>query len=406
MWYRPRVQDPDTTTPREHALTEVTLRGFKAVKEATLKLGPLSLLIGRNGSGKSSFIEGLQWLQEALFDGLDEATSSRFRHFSDLLNRRSKAVGVELWFKGASSVDVHYSLEAGPSSVAGGARQRPMIAREDCVVGRTRAAHKVLFSRKGKRGPPFRWLRGPRSGRPLVLRDGDTLALAHASSVRAPGALDLEAYLRQAVFLRLSPTMLARPTPPRGAAAAPLLAEDGADLPALVDKLTPEARARLAERVAGVIDGVKAVDVAGVEQRWITVRERMKWPGGSKNVELPAWMLSEGTRRIVAIFALLELDPPPSLIAIEEVENGLDPWTLEIVLDSLRNAAAAGIQVILTTHSPFLLDHVEPAQVIHVRRARGDTTYEAITSFEEIAKYEGILAPGAMYLSRLFEPRK
>lgn len=387
-------------------LTAVTLRGFKAIKEASLKLGPFSLLIGRNGSGKSSFIEGLQWLQEALFEGLEGATITRFQHFSDLLNRRSKAVDVEVWFKGPGAVDVHYSLQVHASQAEAGPRQRAIVAGESCIVGRTRAARKVISSRSEEHGSPSRWLRVPRPGRPLVIRSDDVLALGQASAVGTPGALDLESFVKSAVFLRLSPAMLARPAPARGASSGPLLAEDGADLPRLVDQLTPEGRERLAARVAQVIDGVKAVDVVGTDQRWIAVRERMKWPGGRKDFQLPAWMLSEGTRRIVAIFALLELDPPPSLIAIEEVENGLDPWTLEIVLDALRNAAASGIQIILTTHSPFLLDHVEASQVIHVRRAHGDTTYEPISDFEEITKYEGVLAPGAMYLSRLFESKR
>jgi predicted ATPase len=201
--------------------------------------------------------------------------------------------------------------------------------------------------------------------------------------------------------------MLARQSPFRMESSGSILAEDGSDLPNLVDRLSSQSRRKLALRVASIIDGIQSVRVvrrAGL--RWIIMRERMKSRGGNKSFDLPAWMLSEGTRRLVAIFTLLELDPPPSLIAIEEVENGLDPWTLETVLDALRDAAATGIQIILTTHSPFLLDHVEPQQVIHVRRSRGDTTYESAASFDEIAKYEGVLAPGAMYLSKLFEPKK
>ena len=390
-------------------LTEVTIRGFKAIKQATVALGPLTLLIGRNGSGKSSFIESLQWLQEALFSGLDEATSRRFHEFSDLLNRRSKEIGIELWLKRPRSSEVHYSLFVGKSSVAGGARLRPIVTNEECVFGRTVAARKVLFSRKGLRGPPFRWLRDPRQkrARPLVIREGNALGLAYASAVRAPGAVDLEEYLRHAVFLRLSPEMLARQSRLHGQSSGPLLAEDGSDLPNLVDKLSTQAKRRLAARVASIIDGIQSVRVVRrASLRWIIMRERMKSQGGNKDFDLPAWMLSEGTRRLVAIFTLLELDPPPSLIVIEEVENGLDPWTLEIVLDALRDAAANGIQIILTTHSPFLLDHVEPEQVIHVRRSRGDTTYQVATSFDDIAKYEGVLAPGAMYLSKLFETKK
>ncbi|HRC58901.1 MAG TPA: ATP-binding protein, partial [Kofleriaceae bacterium] len=123
-----------------------------------------------------------------------------------------------------------------------------------------------------------------------------------------------------------------------------------------------------------------------------------------------AWLLSEGMRRIVAIFALLEARPRPSLLAIEEIENGLDPWTLAYVLGELHQASAEGVQVIVTTHSPFLLDHVDIDEVIHVHRRSGESTYQRVTDLPKVAKYKGVLAPGAMYLRKLFgseemEPR-
>jgi len=124
--------------------------------------------------------------------------------------------------------------------------------------------------------------------------------------------------------------------------------------------------------------------------------------GGTKTFPIPAWLLSEGMRRIVAIFALLEARPRPPLIAIEEIENGLDPWTLEHVLDELRLAADDGTQIIVTTHSPFLLDHVETDEVIHVRREAGESTYERVADLPTVATYKDVMAPGAMYLMKLF----
>ncbi|HMY20703.1 MAG TPA: ATP-binding protein [Polyangium sp.] len=110
-------------------------------------------------------------------------------------------------------------------------------------------------------------------------------------------------------------------------------------------------------------------------------------------------MLSEGTRRITAIFALLAMRPRPSLLAIEEIENGLDPWTLQFVLGALREATNDGVQIILTTHSPFLLDHVDIDEVIHVHRNKGDTEYKPITTFDEVVKNQGVVAPGAMSIA-------
>jgi predicted ATPase len=90
------------------------------------------------------------------------------------------------------------------------------------------------------------------------------------------------------------------------------------------------------------------------------------------------------------------------MIVVEEVENGLDPWTLNAVLNALKLAANDGIQVILTTHSPYLLDQVDLDQVLHVRRVEGDTTIRAITAFDQVAKFRGRVGAGAMYLAGFF----
>jgi predicted ATPase len=276
------------------------------------------------------------------------------------------------------------------------------------VVGRTVAARKVIWSRSEtrrekheRRGPPFRWLRH-RAERALVIKSGDELALAAARG-RVPGAGDLATFLEGAVFLRMSPTAMATAVRPRGRTKGPILTEDGSDLPLLVDQLPLAAKKALVNRLAGLFPSVQSIGVATTGgAKHLFVGERMTARGGKKTFNIPSWLLSEGMRRIAAIFALLEARPRPPLIAIEEIENGLDPWTLEFVLDALRVVAEEGTQIIVTTHSPFLLDHVDVSEVIHVRRESGESTYEPVARLASVAKYRGVMAPGAMYLSKLF----
>jgi predicted ATPase len=109
-------------------------------------------------------------------------------------------------------------------------------------------------------------------------------------------------------------------------------------------------------------------------------------------------MLSEGTRRITAILALLMRDPLPSLLCIEEVENGLDPWSVRVVLRHLQSAADRGVQVILTTHSPWLLDDVPMESILQVRRVDGDTRYERFIDRPEIMAYDPSVPAGTRYV--------
>lgn len=75
-----------------------------------------------------------------------------------------------------------------------------------------------------------------------------------------------------------------------------------------------------------------------------------------------------GTLRLVALLTALYQTPTPHLICFENLESGLHPWSLNRVLDLLHIVTTQGlfgvpIQVVLTTHSPLLLDYLKPHQV-------------------------------------------
>lgn len=377
-------------------LTSLRIQGFKAVFDASLSIGPFTLIIGRNGAGKSSAIEAIQWLRDATFLGVGAATSG-YVDFEELLNRRSDSLWLDIHFQRDEDVrPVHYMLRVGTSEP----RVEPTVDYERCVVGRTSGARTVVHSRKSKNDPAYRWVVG--RGGSFTVRDGNELGLRYTRTRGIAGAQDLVDFLERAVFLRLSPTAIAAPSRGEQQAWRPLLSEDGHDLASLLLRMPASRRNSVAQRLSAIFPSVEALDVHAVSNEFrFTVRERMRARGGTRSFDIPSSLLSEGMRRLVAIFALLESDRRPSLLVIEEIENGLDPWTLEHVLDALREVSGE-IQILLTTHSPFLLDHVQPEEVIHVRREKGDTTYEHVSDLADVARYAQVLAPGAMYLSDVF----
>jgi predicted ATPase len=73
---------------------------------------------------------------------------------------------------------------------------------------------------------------------------------------------------------------------------------------------------------------------------------------------------SEGFRRFFAHLIALHQVPPKSLVTFEEPEKGLYPGALAALADQIKAfPMKSGGQVILTTHSPLLLDHFEPEQI-------------------------------------------
>jgi predicted ATPase len=394
------LQDPPNDGPSSRLrLASVSLSGFKAVKYVSqIPIGELTLVIGRNGSGKSSFVEAIQWLQESMFLGLQRATEDRFRRYEDLKNKRSRNTKIHLEFTGPEQ-PIQYDLEVRKAV----GRHSPIVVDEELRIRATRAQHKLIWTNKGARGPVFRSVRNA-----TAERDADRLALATAPRSAAATINSIREYLHNTVILRLSPTAMTSSEPLDQRARGALLDEEGRGLPGLLARMTKSQRARVRSRVQHVIEGIEDVRVVETDRGrgHFAANERMKYPGGSTCFEIPAWMLSEGTRRMTALFALMTIEPAPSMLIVEEIENGLDPWTLEFVLQELREATARGTQVILTTHSPFLLDHVVPEEVVVVRRERGQSTYEQVTQFEDVARYGGVVAPGAMYLSGYYSSKR
>jgi predicted ATPase len=89
---------------------------------------------------------------------------------------------------------------------------------------------------------------------------------------------------------------------------------------------------------------------------------------------------SYGTIRLLGILALLYDPEPPPLTCIEEVDHGLHPQALELLVWRLRDASQR-TQLIIATHSPTLADRLTPDEmIICERRMDGSSAIPAISS--------------------------
>ncbi|MFA4646776.1 AAA family ATPase [Pyrococcus kukulkanii] len=119
------------------------------------------------------------------------------------------------------------------------------------------------------------------------------------------------------------------------------------------------------------------------------------------DLELAPPSISDGFYKALAILTAVYLKPP--LLIIDEIENSLHPETLELIIDTLKESES---QVIITTHSPVVVDMVEPSELILVDKEKGETVFKRIEDPEKIKKFlneKGItLSEGWLYGS-LFE---
>lgn len=393
----------ETTTPELPLLCEVQLERFKAAfRPRPVPLQPFNIVIGRNGSGKSTLLEALQWLDTTIRRDAREACD-RYYGVRDLINLRAQAQPPVPFFtltltwsaNDAAIPPLRYRVQVEEKNGT------PIIAQED------------LYSLRPSKRPLTYYLQTPKHGERIIpgqgitVREPDRLALGvlGASQLGSPIS-SLAEFWSRAVFLRLSPNRLAYGSPATRKSFEPLLDEEGQTLPALLNELSTEQRADLVRAIQEVLPGIQGVNVSKAEigrdaRVNYELLEKMPYRGraGVSKFPIPSWMLSEGTRRITAILALLAREPAPSLLCIEEIENGLDPWTVREILRHLQSAAEQGTQVILTTHSPWVLDDVPIDSILQVRRIQGDTRYEHFASRPEIQAYAPDVPAGTRYVN-------
>jgi predicted ATPase len=402
-----RDLDEVTGNSASRWLSEVQIQRFKAAfKPAPIALKPFNVVIGRNGSGKSTLLEALQWLDVTIRRDAREA-SDRYYGIRDLINLRSPAQEPSFELTLTWSADPELAPPVRYRAKVEDLEGAPFIAEEELSTlrptGRTLRKYLVTDSR-GERtlatGEANGWGK---------IREPDRLALGIISSSQwqqlDPALAFLEDFWSRAVFLRLSPNRLAYGSLATRKSFEPLLDEEGQSLPALLNELTPEQRKDLVHAIQEILPGIRDVEVSrgelGRDTRvHYSLLEQMPYRGrsGQREFPIPSWMLSEGTRRITAILALLVREPAPSLLCIEEIENGLDPWTVRAMLRHLQSASDRGTQIILTTHSPWVLDDVPIDSILQVRRIEGDTSYEHFASRSAVAAFSPSIPAGTRYV--------
>ena len=126
---------------------------------------------------------------------------------------------------------------------------------------------------------------------------------------------------------------------------------------------------------------------------------------------IPAADISDGTLRLLGFLAALYQAQTPDILCFEEPENGVHPWLLHKMVELLNLVSTEGIvgkpvQVLITTHSPVLLNYVRPEQVRAVElddqgRSQIHNLPTDSTRFQAAMKaYNGAL--GELWFSNLF----
>ena len=337
--------------PREIALTDtvlierVRLRNYKSIAACDIELGPLTFLVGQNGAGKSNFLDALRLVSDALESSLDHAL--RERGGLNEVRRRSSGhpthfgIRVDLRSRQTSG---HYAFSLGAKT--NGAYE---IQDEECLV---RPSGGKLAYFKVESGVVQRT-----SARVVPPAASDRLFLVNAAGL--PEFRPVYEALSQMRFYNLNPDRirdLQDPDP------GERLLRDGRNLASVLRQIesgNETVKAQIEEYLSRVVPGTEGVDAKSVGPKE-TLEFRQEVAGAKHPWRFFAASMSDGTLRVLGILVALSQSrngarTRASLVGIEEPEIALHPAAAGILLDCFLDAAEK-VQVLVTSHSPDLLD--------------------------------------------------
>lgn len=335
------------------------VENYRALQSLTLNcITPLTVFLGPNGSGKSTIFDVFAFLSECFSVGLRKAWDKRGR-FRELRTRGADgAIVIEIKYREFPQkrpITYHLAIEESP-------RGGPVVSEE------------WLAWRRGKYGQPFRFLEYHHgsgqviSGEQPEPNDQRIDAPLSSPEMLAVNTLGQLAYHPRVAALRRFITGWhlsyltadnTRGTPEAGQQER--LSQTGDNLANVIQYLKEQYPERL-EHILGILQN-RIPRLESVEAD-LMADGRLLLQIKDAPFERPvlAKYASDGTHKMLAYLVVLyDPDPPPS-IGIEEPENHLHPRLLPELTEECR-IAANRTQLMVTTHSPFFVNGVNPKEL-------------------------------------------
>ena len=341
-------------------LRTLTIRNYRSIRDRVFDLEDLNVFIGANASGKSTILDALRFVHEAVQPG----------GFEQAVEARGGIVHLAWKGEHFAPVGVRVELDAGERNYAWDLRLDrrgyEFVVRE--TVEMTSASSppaKILEAEDGKGW----WWSGDERDRVALDQASTACALTAASADAAFAGRGIAAFVRGWGFFDPNPYLLRHDRfktdsdrlDPYGRNLARTLHALRGSAPSVFDDIVAAAKSLL-----GLPESIETREQDG----------RFYFVQGEPGLRFPVHQIgaSSGTLRVLALMVALHASSEADLIGIEEPENHVHPAALEALVDLVRDASDR-VQFLITTHSPLLLDILgKPEAVRVVRRDENGTS--------------------------------
>jgi predicted ATPase len=356
---------------RKPFITRLHLQNFRSIRDEVIEFDNPLFLVGRNGSGKSNIVDALAFLSECMTMPVQSVYARGFGGASlDYPHRRSPVDWPLFGLRADFAIETETGLLTGHYSLflTLDASRRARVQQEQCAVA-DEQRRRTWFERNGGQ------FETNVAGLAPVLDDG---ALAFPI---IGGLADFAPVYRALSSMRVYDAEPHRMRGPSMLGGETILERDGSNIAVVLHHLqqtSPGITERVSQFLRSIVPGVVSAQAVVMDSRAVELRLQQTEEGG--DIVFTAWGMSDGTLRVLAMLVACYQEPPPALIAFEEPETGLHPGAFEAISNFIEDAAER-CQIVVTTHSPELLDAkwIEPPNLRIVTWDRGVTHISGIT---------------------------
>ncbi len=372
-------------------LTRIEALNFRCLRYVSRSLDPFHVLVGPNASGKTTFFDIVGFVSRLLQDGLESAinhvtpdpldlvygrSGNQFElaieaAIPDAITRHTQADYSRIRYELAVFVpenghpEIHservlFVNESEPRGLERTlfpmSRSVPRDLRRSngtkAVLTKNPVTGKDNFYPEVKKGSGGGWVPSFQLG-----KQRSAFANLPEDETRFPAATWFKRFLSAGVQnLTLDSLNMRLPSPPRQGDGFKM---DGSNLPWVIAQIegTPAFGDWIDHLATGLPDlvGVRTIEREEDRHRYLKVLY-------ANGLEIPSWLTSDGTLRLLALTLPAFLRDFDGVLLIEEPENGIHPRAVETVFQALSTVSSA--QILLATHSPIILSIAEPSQVL------------------------------------------
>lgn len=358
-------------------IEQISIRNFKSLAAFSLRLSKFNCLVGMNGAGKSTVLQAMDFVAQLMEGRISEWLEMREWSSSELncKLRPESNIGLAIAYRLADGRQLHW--------LASFNRNELQCSQESILV---KGGEQLRV--KGKN---FRIEGGVET--PIVFSyQGSVLSQLRHENLPAAILEFRESMLRIRSLELLAPNLMRK----RARTNDSDIGSGGEKLSSFLHGIKGEQRAHLIEMLRTFYPALIDLKVSSQRAGWkkLNVVEQF----GSQRLETEARHINDGLLRVLAILA--QTDSDRSLILLDEIENGMNPEIIERLVDVLVHASQ---QILVTTHSPMILNYLEDeiarksVNFIY-KNPKGETRARPFFSIPRIDEKLSCMGPGEAFV--------